>query len=113
MDAQGSLAAGVLADLKAQADANSTTTAAILGTLGDDVVDQALRNAIIPKEFKLEMSTPGVVLGIFPRGRRWQAKPQPGSDGDQPYSSTVENRPGFRQLGDGRPVPAGSVRCSG
>ena len=32
------------------------------------MVDQTLRNAIISKELKLEMSTPGVVFGIFPRG---------------------------------------------
>ena len=68
MDAQDTLASGVLADLKAQADAKFIITAAILGTLGDDVIDQALRNATISKALKLEMSTPEVVFGIFPRG---------------------------------------------
>lgn len=41
---------GVLADLKIQVDAKSTIAAAILGTLGDDVVDQTPRNAVILKE---------------------------------------------------------------
>ena len=50
MKAQDALAAGVLADLKTQVDAKSTIAAAFLGALGDDVIDQALRNAIILKE---------------------------------------------------------------
>ena len=50
MDARDSLAEGVLADLKTQVDAKSTIAAAILENLGDDVIDQALRNEIIPKE---------------------------------------------------------------
>ena len=41
---------GVLADLKIQVDAKSTIAAAILGTLGDGVIDQTLRNAITLKE---------------------------------------------------------------
>ena len=67
MDAQDALAAGVLANAKAHSDTKSTIAAAILGALGGDVVDQALHNAIISKELKLEMSTPEVVFGIFPR----------------------------------------------
>ena len=55
MDAQDSIAAGVLVDLRAQADENST----IAEALGGDVVDQILRNEIISKELKSKMSTPG------------------------------------------------------
>ena len=68
MDAQDSIAAGVLVDLRAQADVNSTIAEAILGTLGGDVVDQIFRNEIISKELKLEMSALEVAFGIFSRG---------------------------------------------
>ena len=69
MDAQEALAAGLLADLKAQSDAKSTIPAPIFGTLSDDVVEKTFRNVLISKELKLEMSTLEVVFGIFPRGK--------------------------------------------
>ena len=68
MDAQDSIAAGVLVDLRAQADVNST----IAEALGGDVVDQILRNEIISKELKLEMKALEVAFGIFSRSiLRW------------------------------------------
>ena len=53
MDAQEALAAGILAGLKAQASSGSTTAEAVFGTLENDVVDQAPRNATIPQGAQL------------------------------------------------------------
>ena len=68
MNAQDALAAGILADLKAQADAKSTIPPAFLGTLRDDVTDHSLRSAAISKELKFQMSKLEFVFGIFSRG---------------------------------------------
>ena len=68
MGSPGDLAEGTRAGLTAQAAAEPYIAAAILGSQGNDVIDQALRNSVISKELKLEMSTPEVVFGIFPRG---------------------------------------------
>ena len=68
MDAQDSLAAGVLADLKAQAPGEFPIARAILGTLEEVAIGQLLRNAIISKNPHLKMGTLEVAFSIFPRG---------------------------------------------
>ena len=76
IDAQDALAAGVLADLKAQAAAKSAIAAAILSALKGDVIDHALRNAIISKERFPSWNAMAMIAknGVRPR-RRLQQKP--------------------------------------
>ena len=73
-DDQDALAAVILADPEVLAAGGSPIAAVFLSALGDGVVGQALRNAIISKELELKMSTPEVVFGNFCTAQ-WEKAP--------------------------------------
>lgn len=86
---QDALAARVLADLRAQADANSTIAEAALGDQGGDVINQIPRSAVIPKDLKLKLSALEVVFGIFPR---WTAMAMTAENAYVPGGNFDQNR---------------------